>query len=202
MTIRTIPPEQVDSVVDTFYEAFYDYPVMRFVLGSDTPAFDEQHAELVRLFVMGRVLSGEPLFGIGNGPDLEAAATVTLPQSKGASGALQAYRNTAWARLGNEARARYDVLCGVWSELDVDAPQVHLNMVGVRNAHRGKGHARHLVEQVIRLSDSNPQSHGVSLTTEMAANVPFYEHLGFEITGHARVDPGLETWNFFKWKNK
>ena len=34
--------------------------------------------------------------------------------------------------------------------------------------------------------------------TEDAGNVALYEHLGYEVTGHAIVAPELETWNFFR----
>lgn len=200
LDVRTIPGELVESVVDTLHEAFHDYPVMRFVLGPDVAHFDDMHARLIRLFVMGRVLSNDPVFGIGDPNHLEAVATVTLPQPKGIPEELTEYRKAAWARFGSEAKARYDVLCEIWGQLDIEEPQYHLNMIGVRNAHQGKGHGRRLVEHVTRISDCDPESNGVSLTTEFAANVPFYERLGFEVTGYAEVAPGLETWNFFRRK--
>jgi hypothetical protein len=37
----------------------------------------------------------------------------------------------------------------------------------------------------------------VSLTTEVPQNVRLYEHFGYEVVGHARVSPELETWGLF-----
>ena len=39
---------------------------------------------------------------------------------------------------------------------------------------------------------------GVTLTTEDPSNVPLYEHFGYQVVGHARVAPGLESWGFFR----
>ena len=48
------------------------------------------------------------------------------------------------------------------------------------------------------MSREHPQSRGISLTTESAANVPFYQHLGYQMVGYGRIGPGLETWAFFR----
>lgn len=48
------------------------------------------------------------------------------------------------------------------------------------------------------MSERNPDSGGVSLTTEDPANVPLYENFGYEITGHARVSAEVETWAFYR----
>ena len=48
------------------------------------------------------------------------------------------------------------------------------------------------------MSREHPESRGISLTTESAANVPFYEHLGYRIVGYGRIGTGLETWGFFR----
>lgn len=201
MSVQIINPDNVDSVVETLAEAFLNYPVMQFVLGPDQADSDSRFASLVRLFVMGRVLNNDPMLGIGDSANLDAVATLTLPRNRETPEELIEYRKAVWSELGNESKARYDVLCEVWEALDVDEPQYHINMVGVRKAYRGKGYGRRLVEHVIGLSDQDPESNGVSLTTEVAGNVPFYENLGFTVTGNVRVAPGMETWNFFRTKS-
>jgi hypothetical protein len=47
-------------------------------------------------------------------------------------------------------------------------------------------------------ASDDPQSAGVSLTTERAENLKFYERFGYTVVGHARVDPELETWGLFR----
>jgi hypothetical protein len=48
------------------------------------------------------------------------------------------------------------------------------------------------------LSDAHSDSAGVSLSTETQANLPFYERFGYRRIGHQLVEPGLETWGFFR----
>ena len=82
--------------------------------------------------------------------------------------------------------------------MTVDVPHVHLNMIGVRTGHQGKGLSRALLDAVHRISTETEGSQGVTLTTETAANVPFYEYMGYEVIDHARIAPGLETWAMFR----
>jgi len=71
-------------------------------------------------------------------------------------------------------------------------------MIGVRPRARGKGRSRTLLEGVHRLSRTDPESAGVTLTTEVPENVPLYRHFGYQVVGHATVAPDLETWGFFR----
>jgi len=54
------------------------------------------------------------------------------------------------------------------------------------------------LETVHELSRTDPRSVGVTLTTEVPANVSLYQHFGYEIVGQASVAPGLTTWGFFR----
>lgn len=198
MQAASIAYEHLDAVVSTLHEAFIDYPVMRYVLGTESPDFEVRHARLIRLFVMGRVLNRDPLFGIGEPDGPLAVATVTLPGPSPNPPELAEYRAREWAYLGPEAQARYDAFCAACAHFDVNEPHHHLNMLGVRRSHQGQGLGRMLVEHVIDLAGQHGGSAGVSLSTENPANLPFYRALGFELTGHAEVGPGLETWNLFR----
>ena len=71
-------------------------------------------------------------------------------------------------------------------------------MIGVRARVRGSGLGRRMIEHVHSMSRADPESEGVTLTTEDPANVALYEHLGYEIVGHAVVGPKLSTWGFFR----
>jgi hypothetical protein len=61
-----------------------------------------------------------------------------------------------------------------------------------------RGHARALLEAVHALAAADPQSAGVSLSTELAKNVALYQHFGYAVVGHARVSPEMETWSLFR----
>jgi len=86
----------------------------------------------------------------------------------------------------------------VWEPLAVPEPNIHVNMLGVPPRFQGRGFGRVLLERVPAMSREHPDSRGISLTTESAANVPLYEHLGYRIVGHGRIGPGLESWGFFR----
>jgi GNAT superfamily N-acetyltransferase len=86
----------------------------------------------------------------------------------------------------------------VWSRFQVGVPHIHLSVIGVRRSMQGRGLGRVLLEHVQELSRSAARSQGVTLTTEDPINVPFYEHAGYEIVGHARIADELETWGMFR----
>jgi GNAT superfamily N-acetyltransferase len=71
-------------------------------------------------------------------------------------------------------------------------------MIAVRRAHAGRGFGRRPLEAVQDLSRGDPGSCGVTLTTESPENVALYAHVGYRVTGHARVSPDLETWGMFR----
>ncbi|MDX1460668.1 MAG: GNAT family N-acetyltransferase [Xanthomonadales bacterium] len=198
MDVRTVANTDAEAVVSTLAEAFYHYPVMRYVLADEVADFDTAFEELIRLFVMSRVICDDLLLGIGEGPQLRAAAAVSLPRGSDPPAELAEYRQVVWSRFPPAAKQRYDDFCAACARFDIPQVHHHLNMIGTRTAHQGEGLGRRLIEHVQALAADHPYSTGVSLSTENPANVPFYQNLGFELTGHAAVGPGLETWNFFR----
>jgi GNAT superfamily N-acetyltransferase len=100
--------------------------------------------------------------------------------------------------LGADARRRYEECVRAWEPLGVAEPNIHVTMLGVTPRLQGRGFGRVLLERVHAMSREHPESRGVTLTTESAANVAFYCHLGYRIVGRAAIAPGLETWGFFR----
>lgn len=187
----------VPSAVDVLAEAFQDYPVMRFVLGASAGSARRLHT-LIQFFVMARVLRKEPLVGVADGTTLGAVAIASYPHRGESPPALAELRESVWRDLGADARARYDACGEAWSAFAMEAPHVHVNMIGVRPALQGRGLARRLLAHVHTLSAEMPESAGVTLTTEDPVNVPLYTHLGYAVVGHATIAPELETWSLFR----
>lgn len=209
--VLRIPGEDAPRVVDVLVEAFRDYPVMRYVVGPETRDFDGRLRKAVSFFVAVRVLRSEPLFGIeAHGPPsvgapgaalpapLGAAAIVSFPDGPESPSGVARHREALWADLGADARARYERCGEVWSAFRVEPPHVHLNMIGVRATMQGKGLGRILLEHVQDFSRYRPGSEGVTLTTEDPVNVRLYERVGYEVIGHAKIAPDLETWGMFR----
>jgi GNAT superfamily N-acetyltransferase len=190
--------DRAPDVVDVLSEAFFDYPVMRFVIGKDEPDYRGALRKLVGLFVAARVLRGEPMLGVTGRSGLEAAAIVSRPHGRPTPDAFRTLAEEVWHDLGAAARARYEAFGRACVPFQIPEPHLHLNMLGVRRAARGSGLGRQLVQQVQEMSRRDEHSVGVTLTTEDPANVSMYEHLGYRIVGRATVAPELQTWGFFR----
>jgi GNAT superfamily N-acetyltransferase len=203
MTVTTLSFDQLVEIVSVLSDAFQDYPVMRYVLGPDVPAVGAPYKvrlhRLVQLFASARAYRGEPMMGVRDDSGaLAAAAVMSLPRSSNPLPAFIALRESVWAELGAEARSRYDAYLAAANFFAASGPHHHLNMIGVRKARQRLGLARELLEAVHKVASDDLQSTGVSLTTERPENLPFYERFGYEVVGHARVGPDLETWGLFR----
>jgi GNAT superfamily N-acetyltransferase len=196
--VERLDPTAVPEVVDVLHESFHDYPVMRFVLGPEQDAYDDRLRTLIHFFVMARVFRSEVLLGVKSGDDLVATALVSRPGGPRAPREFHELRAEVWEELGTGAEARYAAFGDACAPFQVDEPHLHLNMIGVRARGQGTGLARHLLDAVHDLSASDPDSFGVSLTTENPKNVSLYEHFGYRVVGTSEVGPGLTTWGFYR----
>lgn len=196
--VEVLQPLAVQEVVDVLHEAFFDYPVMRFVLGTGAPDYEGRLRTLVRFFVMARVFRDEALLGIRADGDLVGAALVSRPGGTAPSPEFFTLRTETWSALGEDARARYRAFSEACAPFDVGRPHLHLNMIGVRSQAQGMGLSRQLIESVHERSQRDADSVGVTLTTEDPGNLTLYQHFGYEIVGQATVAPGLTTWGFFR----
>ena len=186
------------EVTRVLSEAFYDYPVMRYVLGEHHNDYEQRLSTLVHFFVMARVLRDEDLLGTMAGADLAATALVSYPGRRESPDELAVLRDNVWDELGSETWSRYAAFGAACAPFEVPNPHIHLNMIGVSRAAQGSGLGRVLMDHVHGMSLGDPLSEGVTLTTEDSSNVPLYEHFGYRVVGHAHVPPGLETWGFFR----
>lgn len=198
MSVRVLGSSEAPAVTEVLCEAFYDYPVMRWVLAPAGTDYDQRLARMVGFFVAARILREEPLLGIEHEGDLGAVAILSNLDGPPSPPELGVRRETLWAELGEAARARYEAYGSACAEHLAGGPHIHLNMIGTRRSARGKGFGRMLLEYVHDLSAGDPRSEGVSLTTEDPGNVPLYERFGYEITGRARLSDEVETWVFYR----
>ncbi|HUF36412.1 MAG TPA: GNAT family N-acetyltransferase [Gemmatimonadales bacterium] len=191
-----VRPASADEVLGPLCEAFAEYPVMRYVLGPDAD-YQGRLRILVGFFLIARVLRKEPILAVHDGAEVSGVAICTLPGLPGTPD-LEEARAWTWAELGDDARERYQQWVRAWEPLGVAEPNIHVNMLGVPPRFQGRGLGRLLLERVHAMSREHPESRGISLTTESAANVAFYERLGYRVIGHGRIGPGLESWGFFR----
>ncbi len=196
-SVNKLSEAQTSEGVAVLCDAFYDYPVMRYVIGT-VGDYDQRLQTLINFFVMARVWRGEPILGVLEGKAIVATAILTPPGKREPSTEFAQHREALWRELGDAARIRYETYGEATKKFDIGTPHYHLNMIGVRRSHHGKGLARQLLDAVHEMSRTDPASSGVTLTTEDSQNVALYQHFGYEIVGHIRVDSQLETWGFFR----
>ena len=198
ITAAPLFPSDVDAVIDVFSDAFHDYPVMRWVVGpeGDVPA---RVRRLIALFVTRRVRRGGPMLGVTDHGRLVGAAILTLPVEPEPPADVANLTERAWHDLGTAAQQRYEAYAQATSQFFTAlGPHHHLNMIGVRPSHAGRGLARPLLDAVAGMCDADPGSAGVSLTTERERNVSLYRHFGFAAIAHQTFGAGLETWGMVR----
>jgi GNAT superfamily N-acetyltransferase len=197
-TVLRLGEEHVPEVIRVLCDAFYDYPVMRYVLGGHPDDYEGRLSTLIHFFVMARVLRNEELLGTMDGADLAATALVSYPGRGGPPAELLALRDEVWDKLDSESRSRYEAFGRACAPFEVEVPHIHLNMIGVSRASQGSGLGRKLMDHVHLMSHGDTSSQGVTLTTEDPANVPLYEHFGYRLVGHVTLSPTMGTWGFFR----
>ena len=187
-----------DDVVDVLADAFSNYPVMRFVLGPGGNTAPRL-AEMIGFFVFRRIRLGGPMLGVRHESGaLVGAAVMTLPVEPEPPAEVLQRRDEVWNSLGQDCRERHDVYGAHAKTVLVSESHHHLNMIGVRHSHHGRGLARPLLEAAIGIAVRDPKSAGLTLTTETPANVRLYQHFGFDVFGHVQIAPELETWGLFR----
>jgi GNAT superfamily N-acetyltransferase len=193
----SLDASQAGEIVSVLSEAFHEYPVMRFVLGGG-PGYDRRLAILVGLVVASRIHRAEPMLGIRDDGGILVGAAVVSISSRVAPPDLGAVREQTWHQLGDDALRRYEIYGNACQPLTPTVHHHHLNMIGVRRSHAGTGLGRRLLEAVHQVARQDPDSAGVSLSTEVPQNVELYRHFGYQLLGQASVAEGVETWGMFR----
>lgn len=189
-------------MIDVFTDAFHDYPLMRWVLGAGSDD-GSRLRRLITLFVSRRVMRGGPMFGVFDGTRLVGAATLTRPVEPEAPTSVATLTDDTWQVLGEDVRVRYQAYSDTVAPFFATVgPHLHLNMLGVRASYAGQGLARPLLDAVQQMSDEDPNSAGVSLTTERDRNVQLYEHFGYEVVAHQPVSAEVATWGLVNFRKR
>ena len=197
--LEEVSLENIDEAVEVLCDAFHGYPTMQFIVGEAGEDYARQLKLLVGFFARARFLRGDHVLAAKQGDQMVGVANIVCPDSE-APAELERYRESLWQELGDEARQRYELFGEATEPLIVDEPHYHLAMIGVRQSHVKQGVARRLLEIVHEMSASNPDSKGVSLTTERPDNVDLYRQFGYQVVGRAELGEGeeLESWGMFR----
>ena len=190
--ITRATPDRVPILCALLGRAFVDEPMLRWPMGTD--------GDIAQRFIRQFELFNETLAEEGMLWEAGAAsgAAVWVPADAG----------EAYDRAFDESRTRIHALTEdggqrwdtfwEWVESQVpEEPVWHLDAVGVAAASRGTGVGGALIGHGLRLARADGV--GAFLETGTPRNVPYYEHLGFEVVDHANApDGGPMIW-FMRW---
>ncbi len=197
MTVERLTEADREHVIDVLAAAFHDYPVMRFALADAGDEYGARLRELIGFYCDARLTRGWPVLGIRQGEDLVAAALVSEPRDLLAPPELTRKHRRVATIIGPEAferMARYERQS---TGHEPDEPHYFLGMIGVAPGHQGSGYGRILLEHIQAMSEADPVSTGVTLSTEDPSNVPYYERVGYHVTAEAHVGE-IHTWSMFR----
>ena len=197
VTIERLTEADRERVIDVLAAAFRDYPVMRFVLSDAGVEYDQRLRDLVGCYCDKRLINHWPVLGIRQGQEYVAAALVTAPGEVPESPEFRRAHQRLARAVGRDA---YDRMKRYERESSHGEPKdshYFLGMLGVAPGHQGTGYGRLLLEHIQAMSESDPISTGVSLSTEDPSNVAYYERVGFRAI--AETDVGhIHTWCMFR----
>ncbi len=189
------------DAVEVLALAFHKYPLMRYVLKEAGAAYDEHLRALIGFFVESRLTRDWPLLGVKEGGMLAAVAAANSPGKKPRPKELQEVHERMTRLIGPEATERLEEFERVTDGFVPDTPYYYLGMIGVRPGLQRAGLARMLLEHLHAMSEADPVSTGVCLSTELPSNVPLYEHFGYRILGDADVGE-IHTWGMFRKEHR
>ena len=192
--VERLTQEAREAVVDVLCASFSGYPVMQFVLGPEEGQ-EERRRSLIGFFTDVRFAMEWPVLGVMAGERLVAAALINEPHDRSFLERFREGLARVRQELGEAAFTRLERFEKASEGNEPPARHYFVGMLGVLPSEQGRGHARVLLEHVRQLS-KDAGCAGVALSTEDAENLPFYEHMGFEIVGQASVDD-LSTWSLW-----
>lgn len=195
--VHALGPGDADEASFVLAESFAAYPTTAWFFDPSPLDRREASTALMRFFVTARTLRGEAVFGVRADGRLAAVALASFPGRGVPPPELAEAREQLWSVVGAGARERYEAYGRALEPLLQHAAGVHVNVLGVHPEHRGRGLARALLDRLHVLASALPSA-GVSLATEDPANLSFYRHLGFEVTGSADVAPGITAWALWR----
>lgn len=195
MKIERLNREQKTETVGVLVAAFYDYPVMRFVLKTTGAEYETQLQAIMEFYCEARLAKARTLLGIRQDDVLVAVALMDESSLK-----PWAEMQSALARLkaiiGESAYSRLEMYETMSNRAEPAEPHHFLGMIGVRPEHHGKGYARAILDEVKKMSAADPRSAGVCLSTEDPENVALYKYFGYRIVAEVDIEE-LHSWCMF-----
>lgn len=195
--VYQVKPEEKEQVVGVLATAFYSYPVMRYILGNEEPEYDRKLRIMIGFFADERLLRAWPPLGVRVDNEMAAVTLFNPPVDEPELPELHRAFQELKVEIGSAAIERLTTYENTCIKMRPAAPHYYVGMIGVLPHLRGMGYARRLLDHIHDMAAQDPIASGVCLNTENPNNVPFYRHLGYDVTGEADVGQ-VHTWCLFR----
>ena len=139
MQVERLNRSDKEDAVNVLTSAFHEYPVMRYILKSNAEKYESDLKALMGFFYESRLTREFPLLGIRDSSELAAAAGINEPEYKPRSPELNKVFNRLTNMIGEDAIARYEAYEKKSNPKGLDGPHHFLGIIGVEQAHQGKG---------------------------------------------------------------
>jgi len=169
------------AVARTFAEAFYDYPLHKYLLPDDATR-KRAHPRIGMVYATfgykfgNMVATSEACEGVmlyASGKDVDPTGLQFVQ-----SGALRLLF-TRWGGMWAARSFKVGKAIDTMRRKHAPDPHVYITLLAVLPEHHGKGHARKLLAPLFKNADAGRIP--CYLETFKAKNVTIYEHLGFEL---------------------
>ncbi len=178
-------------------QAFSDDPLMHYLFADQGEHYLDRLRDFMRFSCEVQFQLQWPLLGVVPRTRLAGAVLVSTPDQAAWPEALTAMYTDLTNALGKEATARLERYATLTDAHLPRAPLLHIGLIGVRPQVQGRGYARLLLDAVHRLAARHSTATGVGLDTENAANVAFYERMGYRVVAEMQLDD-LTVWSMFR----
>ena len=178
-----------DEAAEVLARAFVGYPTMRWVCASDRPGFERRLLAVYRVALALQHTEQQPSLGVIAEGRLAAVALVYDPGRRlTATSALVGLLRSVFspARSAMRRGRRYEIAV---DRLRPRAGHHFVSAIGVRPELQRLGYGRALMAAIHERAEGYARSAGVCLDTSDPNNLPYYESLGYRVTGRAQIGP-------------
>jgi len=185
MKITAASSSDIDEAVACLARAFAQDPITGFLLQT-SQGYRERVTQFFSLLMRARIELKMPVFVARGAHGIDGASMgYSTLRPKWPIGLTEEWVRFEKAIPGlTDRMAIYDEVATKFKPL---APHYYLGVIGTDPTLRGSGIGTHLLKSFCAVSASDPLSSGVYLETAQAANLGFYEHAGFAVTGRGSL---------------
>lgn len=185
-------PIDVRRVVDVLQQAFFDDPVMSFLL----PDQRTRRWHLAQLFSIELRHHHLPLNSVWTTPDYAGAALWSPPGHWSLPKSTLARQSLPLARVFGRHLGRTLRTLSTVEKAHPREPHWYLAVLGTAPQHQGQGVGSALLAPVLERCDHE----GVAayLESSKESNIPFYERFGFEVVNNVRLPGGPPVWAMWR----